>query len=316
MATSNQPELNDAREAISKGDKIKAQQILAGILRQDGQNVEAWLLLSDILENPEQRTDCLKRVLQINPNNVIAKRRLADLMGATNTVSTRQTEKPSLPPIQSTPISKPMSPKKKNNSLVVLAIIAIIVCGCVGVTAVVFRQMISNPAPTSTPITLNKPLSGIALNGSDLQYYLNLITPLQAVSPQAVSSQSACSSEALACFTSSYTGSDGDLVLLELARFASQDQAENFGIGMLTTSKQSQYATELNIPTTAGNYRWLVEGYVSGSPVFTGGAAESGVAIMIIWGRTSIPISQDEATQAFGRLLDAQITRIKQSVGK
>ncbi len=72
-------ELNNAREAISRGDKKTAQQILADILNHDSQNVDAWLLLADILDNPDQRIESLKRVLQISPNNVIAKKRLDEL---------------------------------------------------------------------------------------------------------------------------------------------------------------------------------------------------------------------------------------------
>src|SRR5271157_5584173 len=71
--------LNDAREAISRGDKKTAQQILADILNHDNQNVDAWLLLADILDNPQHRIESLKRVLQISPNNVIAKRRLQEI---------------------------------------------------------------------------------------------------------------------------------------------------------------------------------------------------------------------------------------------
>ena len=98
----------------------------------------------------------------------------------------------------------------------------------------------------------------------------------------------------------------------ELSRFATQDQAENFGIGMETVDEQQEHATGVNIPTTVDNYRWLVEYYLSGNPTYEGGACEDGVAILIDWGRTSTPVSQDEAVQAFSRLLDAQISRIAQ----
>ena len=72
-------QLNNAREAIARGDKKTAQQILANILSHDNQNVDAWLLLADILDNPQHRIESLKRVLQINPNNVIANRRLQEI---------------------------------------------------------------------------------------------------------------------------------------------------------------------------------------------------------------------------------------------
>lgn len=116
----------------------------------------------------------------------------------------------------------------------------------------------------------------------------------------------------LECYHSGYTSSDGDFFILELDRFATHQQAEDFGISMETVNEQNYHATQVNIPTTVDNYRWLVESYVSGSPAYEGGACEDEVAILIDWGRTSIPVSQDEALQAFSRLLDAQISRIAQ----
>ena len=161
--------------------------------------------------------------------------------------------------------------------------------------------------PTSSLPPL-KPLSELALSGSDIQYYLNSGASLQPASSQCSSSPQ----EFLECFRSEYTSSDGDFFVLELSRFATQEQAENFGIGMETVDEQQEHATGVNIPTTVDNYRWLVEYYLSGSPTYEGGACEDGVAILIDWGRTSTPVSQDEAVQAFSRLLDAQISRIAQ----
>jgi hypothetical protein len=121
------PQLNSAREAISRGDKKTAQQILAGILNQDNKNADAWLLLADILDNPEHRIDCLRRVLQINPNNVIAKRRLDELMG----VQSKSGNKQQATPIKSTNTSQ-KTPRKKNNTwIIVIGLLFLVACGCV-----------------------------------------------------------------------------------------------------------------------------------------------------------------------------------------
>ena len=142
MATNSSDQLNRAREAISKGDNKTAQQILAGILAQDNQSVEAWLLLSDVLENPEQRIESLKRVLQINPNNAVVKRRLDDLLGVSHpTINTDQSglRKTSVPP------------KKKNNSLIIVLILSFLgVCTCISASILLWQQSINSPAPTNS----------------------------------------------------------------------------------------------------------------------------------------------------------------------
>lgn len=71
--------LGKAREEIAQGNRKSAAQILIAILKQDSNYVEAWLLLADVLENPKHRIKCLKRALEINPVNVIAKKRLNEL---------------------------------------------------------------------------------------------------------------------------------------------------------------------------------------------------------------------------------------------
>jgi len=85
-------QLANAREAISKGDTKTAQQVLASLLNQDSQNIEAWLLLSDILENPQQRIDCLNRVLRLDQNNEIAKIKLEDLTKTKNSATEEKRE--------------------------------------------------------------------------------------------------------------------------------------------------------------------------------------------------------------------------------
>jgi hypothetical protein len=152
-----------------------------------------------------------------------------------------------------------------------------------------------------------KPLSNLALYKSEIESALNVITPLQLAPPQ-----SSCdNSKALECFVISYTSSDGDLFILLLTRYSNQDEAFNFGIGMEEQLKQNEHAAEINIPTTSGNYRWLVSSFIAGTPVYSGGATERAVSIYTVWGRTSVFVSQDEAIQIFSRLLDEQINKIR-----
>jgi hypothetical protein len=68
--------IRQAKAAAFVGDTRTALLILRQVITQDPGNVDAWLALADIVEKPEQARECLERVLQIDPNNQIARQRL------------------------------------------------------------------------------------------------------------------------------------------------------------------------------------------------------------------------------------------------
>jgi micrococcal nuclease len=70
------PTLEEAIKAIKAGDKDTGREMLADILQADLDNEMAWLWLSSVVESDERKRQCLERVLQINPDNVAAKRGL------------------------------------------------------------------------------------------------------------------------------------------------------------------------------------------------------------------------------------------------
>jgi hypothetical protein len=57
------------------GNKKKALSILGDVVRQESGNARAWYLLSQVVEEPAQAVDCLRRVLAIDPDNVQARGR-------------------------------------------------------------------------------------------------------------------------------------------------------------------------------------------------------------------------------------------------
>jgi hypothetical protein len=71
--------LRDAVANIKAGDKQAARSILVPILRSEPQNEIAWLLLSYAVDEKEYKRDCLERVLEINPANEKARKRLAEI---------------------------------------------------------------------------------------------------------------------------------------------------------------------------------------------------------------------------------------------
>jgi hypothetical protein len=61
---------------IRQGNKPMAREVLRKILELDNRNERAWLLFSEVAEKPEHRRQCLEMVLEINPNNEVAKETL------------------------------------------------------------------------------------------------------------------------------------------------------------------------------------------------------------------------------------------------
>ena len=73
------PSIEEAIKAIKAGDKEKGRKLLADILQADLENEMAWLWMSSVATSNEERLKYLKRVLEINPDNVAAQRGLAKL---------------------------------------------------------------------------------------------------------------------------------------------------------------------------------------------------------------------------------------------
>ena len=61
-----------AVEAINSGDQVNGRQLLSLALRTDPGNELAWLWLATVVDDAEQRRECVERVLAINPNNETA----------------------------------------------------------------------------------------------------------------------------------------------------------------------------------------------------------------------------------------------------
>ena len=66
MSTTEQT-LAFAVEAIRRADMAKGKAALARVLQKEPDNVVAWLWMSDCLEQPEAKQECLRRVSALNP---------------------------------------------------------------------------------------------------------------------------------------------------------------------------------------------------------------------------------------------------------
>lgn len=57
--------IEQARVAIQQGDRTKARDILASLVKTEPQNYNAWLLLAEVLDNPQQAAYCRERAQSI-----------------------------------------------------------------------------------------------------------------------------------------------------------------------------------------------------------------------------------------------------------
>jgi hypothetical protein len=72
-------QLQQAITLIKSGDKQNGMRLLAEIIKADPRNEAAWLWMSSVVANDEQRRHCLEQVLIINPHNEMAQKGLAVL---------------------------------------------------------------------------------------------------------------------------------------------------------------------------------------------------------------------------------------------
>jgi len=73
------PALEKGIAAAKAGNKKDALKYLREALLLDAQNANAWLWMSAMVEDPEKKRHCLKRVLEIEPENQVARKGLAIL---------------------------------------------------------------------------------------------------------------------------------------------------------------------------------------------------------------------------------------------
>ncbi len=68
-----------AMDARQQGDNAQAKQLLAQALIQDPHNEDAWMLMSEVVDQVNLKRNCLQRVLLINPQNSAANEALMKL---------------------------------------------------------------------------------------------------------------------------------------------------------------------------------------------------------------------------------------------
>jgi hypothetical protein len=74
-----QEKISEAKAAVSQNNPGLALEILKGVLKQDTKNIEAWLLMADVVDNPHHAVRCLQQVLKLDPDHAEARSKLNQL---------------------------------------------------------------------------------------------------------------------------------------------------------------------------------------------------------------------------------------------
>lgn len=74
--------MSQADRAAREGRLEDAQAILINIVVREPRNDEAWLLLANVLTDPERKLECLRRALEIAPHNSAIRRAIEELQAS------------------------------------------------------------------------------------------------------------------------------------------------------------------------------------------------------------------------------------------
>ncbi|MCD4803587.1 MAG: TlpA family protein disulfide reductase [Anaerolineales bacterium] len=73
--------LSQAKELLRAGQKQEARNLLNKYLKQNPQSEQGWWVMSFAVDNPVQQIQCLKKMLQINPDREKVRKKLEELTG-------------------------------------------------------------------------------------------------------------------------------------------------------------------------------------------------------------------------------------------
>ena len=102
--------VQSAIEAANQGDKNKAMSFLKEVLSANPKDVDAWLVLAAIMDEPERKRHCLNRVLALDPTNKLAREELLDMDRSAMGNTPPFTPEPD-------PVSKPRSQPRSQPSM-------------------------------------------------------------------------------------------------------------------------------------------------------------------------------------------------------
>ena len=71
--------VQSAIEAAKQGENEKAVEFLKQVLSSNPNDVDAWLVLAAVVEEPHRKRQCLRKVLELDPVNMVAQEELMEM---------------------------------------------------------------------------------------------------------------------------------------------------------------------------------------------------------------------------------------------
>lgn len=193
--TDNQNLFDQAVAAAKQKDFTTARTLVKQLLKQEPNNLDAWLLGAYVVESRSDAIRCYERVLQIDPNHVYARQKLSELQALPPETppekhpSQPAASQPKTPRAQSAshpsaaPVNPPESKSKSSTWMFVLAGVLIIMCcltvGGIGIVSSGGLSSLGSSQPTPTNQQLFDVLHTNAKAGvdEDLEAYMATIHP-------------------------------------------------------------------------------------------------------------------------------------------
>jgi len=159
--------LQSGINAFKSGQKDEARKFFIAAIKENPQNENVWGWMYQVAKSDEERVECLKRAIAINPQNIKAKELLDKLTAPPPlTIPPIATPRETPQVIQPQKIIAPVVEKKKSNPLylAVFAIVSVFLVLCCLIA--VFGN--SNGTPTST----NSGGGGGIVSGLEIKYVI------------------------------------------------------------------------------------------------------------------------------------------------
>lgn len=203
-------EIEQTKTYLRNGDRNRALKQLSVFLRKNPQNIDAWYLMAQLVENPIHKVDCYRQILKIDPNHDKAQEILkflaSDQTGNLDASKNTLIKKIAAAPAKKTdtgmvtaPAEKPTTRSKSRSDWAYYIVVGIFALGIIIVPGIiilgVFQNFYNKPAtivtqpivhqvtptrlvfPTYTPkpSISNADLASICFNKSDFElgYYIS-----------------------------------------------------------------------------------------------------------------------------------------------
>lgn len=182
---------DQALTAARQGDLATARTVLKQLLKQEPQNINAWLLGAQVVETNLDAIRCYERILKIDPNHAYAKQKLAELrpmMPDVQEIIVPPTNR-SIPvqpvlyqPDEEIALAKSKAEKARRDITIALSGLGVLLCCLAGLLVVALPRMgflqVAQTTPPSNQELYNVLYSNSrAANDENIDAYMATIHP-------------------------------------------------------------------------------------------------------------------------------------------